>query len=149
MLTETGCNIQIFQGIESHLDDSVPDSFVNVFGYNLIRRDKKNGPRGGVCIYICEDLNCQQRLDLEKHELEALVIEIFIKHSKSLLISVIYRPTDSSKYLNRNFHCVFNDFITTAMSENKESTVRVVLSTNVLSSPIYSGSTAKRADVCF
>ena len=42
LLTETGRNIQIFQVTESHLDDSVPDSFVNVFGYNLIRRDRKN-----------------------------------------------------------------------------------------------------------
>ena len=32
----------------------------------------------------------------------------------------MYRPPNSSKYLNRNFQCVFNDFITTAMSENKE-----------------------------
>ena len=120
LLTETGRNILIFQVSESHLDDSVPGSFVKVSGYNLIRRDRKNGPGGGVCIYIREDLNYQQRLDLENHELEALVIEIFIKHSKSLLISVIYRPPDSSKYLNRNFQCVFNDFITMAMSENKE-----------------------------
>ena len=120
LLTETGRNIQILQVSESHLDDSAPDSFVKVFGYNLIRRDRKNGPGGGVCIYIREDLKYQRRLDLENHELEALVIEIFIKHSKSLLISVIYRPPDSSKYLNKNFQCVFNDFISTAMSENKE-----------------------------
>ena len=83
LLTETGRSIQIFQVSESHLDDSVPDSFVKVSGYNLIRRDSKNGE---VCIYIREDLNYQQSLDLENHELEALVIEIFIKHSKSLLI---------------------------------------------------------------
>ena len=106
LLAETGRNVQIFQVTESHLDDSIPDSFVNVFGYNLIRKDRKNGPGGGVCIYIRDDLNYQQRLDLEKHELGALVIEVFIKHSKSLLTSVIYRPPDSSKYLNRNFQCV-------------------------------------------
>ncbi len=120
LLTETGYNIHIFQVTESHLDDSIPDSLVSVCGYNVLRRDRKGGPGGGVCIYIRNDLNYLRRLDLEKDEIETLVIEIFIKYSKSLLVSVVYRPPDCSKYLNRNFDHVFADFVATAVSENKE-----------------------------
>lgn len=120
LLSETGCNTHIFQVSESHLDESISDSLINVCGYNIIRKDRKGGPGSGVCMYIRNDLNYQRRQDLEKDEIEALVIEIFIKYSKSLLASVVYRPPDSSKYLNRKFEHVFADFITTAVSEDKE-----------------------------
>ena len=120
LLTKTGCNTHILQISESHLDDSVPDSLIDVYGYNIIRKDRKAGPGGGVCIYIRNDMNYQRRLDLEKDEIEALVIELLIKYSKSLLASVVYCSPDSSNYLNSNFEHVFTDFITKAVSENKE-----------------------------
>lgn len=120
LLTETDKNIHMFKITESHLDSSISDSQLSIFGYNIIRKDRQNGPGGGVCIFIRDYLNWQRRYDLEKDDIETIVVEIFINCSKSLLISVVYRPPDSSKYLNRNFDVIFNDFITTAVSEDKE-----------------------------
>ena len=78
LLTETGCNNHILQISESHLDDSIPDSLIDFYGYNIIRKDRKGGPGVGVCIYMRNDMNYQRRLDFEKDEIEALVIELFI-----------------------------------------------------------------------
>lgn len=120
LLTETNRNAHVLKITETHLDTSVPDSLISISGYTNTRRDRSNGPGGGLCIYIRNDLNWQRRYDLEKDEIEMVVIEIFIKCAKSLILSAVYRPPDSSKYLNRDFNFVFNDSITTILSENKE-----------------------------
>ena len=96
LLTKTGCNTRILQITESHLDDCIPDSLIDAYVYNIICKDRKAEQGGGVCIYIRNNMNYQRRLDLEKAEIEALVIELFIKYLKSLLASVVYRHPDSS-----------------------------------------------------
>ena len=120
LLIETGRNVHVFKISETHLDSSIPDSVTSMSGYTIIWKDRPTGLGGGLCIYVRNDLNWQRRYDLEKDEIETIVLEFFIKCAKSLILSVVYRPPDSSKYLYRDFNCIFNDLITTILSENKE-----------------------------
>ena len=42
---------------EKYLDSSIPDSLLNIEGYNVVRADHPdNIKRGGVCIYYKESL---------------------------------------------------------------------------------------------
>ena len=50
-------------------------------------------------------------------------VEILVKNFKSLLVCIIYRPPDSSEYLDRNFEEKFDDMITTTMVEKKETII--------------------------
>ena len=45
----------------------------------------------------------QSRPDLEYDKIEAIWIEIFIPKSRPVLICFMYRPPDTSKYLNQDF----------------------------------------------
>ena len=47
---------------ETHLDSSIPDSLLEIDGYNLIRSDHPNDiKRGGVCIYCKESLPVRKK----------------------------------------------------------------------------------------
>ena len=50
--------------------ESIPDTVVNIEGYQLFRRDRKHKGHGGVCLYIgnhiqCEILSCFYNEDRE------------------------------------------------------------------------------------
>ena len=120
LLGETRKNVQILCITETKLNKHILDSEISVDGYIIVRRDRHSGPGGGVCMFIRNDLNWQRRNDLECETIETIWIEIFIKHSKSIIISVTYRPPDTSKYSNKNFNTTFHDLINTAQVEDKE-----------------------------
>ena len=120
LLGETRKNVQILCITETKLNKHILDSEISVDGYIIVRRDRHSGPGGGVCMFIRNDLNWQRRNDLECETIETIWIEIFIKHSKSIIISVTYRPPDTSKYSNKNFNTTFHDLIHTAQVEDKE-----------------------------
>jgi exonuclease III len=106
---------------ESHTNNTQSTSELKIPGYRLERKDRSNGPHGGVCIYIRDDISYQRRTDLETEELELLWIEICIPNSKSFLLCSAYRPPDSSKYICKNFSDRFDDVLSTVSAENKES----------------------------
>ena len=132
LLSDTHKNIQIFSISETHLHTSISDTELCIDGYTIIRKDCKKGTYGGVLCYIRNDISFQRRLDLEKPELEAIWIELFIPKSKSLLISVVYKPPESSRHLHKNFTTIFDDMISTAVSENKEILLSGDLNVNYL-----------------
>ena len=63
----------------------------------IIRRDRSvNGSHGGgVCIYVCANLNFKIRNDLQSEIFENLIVEMIKPQSKSILVSTWYRPPDS------------------------------------------------------
>ena len=101
LFTETLKNIHILGVTETHLNSVIDSSLLSVDGYTFIRKDRTSGAGGGVGCYIRNDLNWERRSDLETPEMEAIWIEIFQKNSSSLLISIMYRPPDSSKHLDQ------------------------------------------------
>ncbi|XP_065071070.1 uncharacterized protein LOC135695815 [Rhopilema esculentum] len=120
LLQETKHNIDFFGVTETHLHKDIRDEESKIEGYEFLRNDRKNGSGGGVGCFIRNDLGWQRREDLENDSLEAIWVEIFVKNSRPLLVCVIYRPPDTSKYLDRNFESEFSDMINTSISENKE-----------------------------
>ena len=52
---------------ETKLHKTIPDSQVDIEGYDILRRDRnRNG--GGVALYIRQSLNYINRQDLSSHE---------------------------------------------------------------------------------
>ena len=79
---------------ETRLSDTIPDSLINLPGYDLIRRDR-NRSGGGVCAYIRNSINYSRRLDLEIDLLEMLALEIKKPNTKPFLVYCWYPPPHS------------------------------------------------------
>ena len=119
-LSENSKHIHMFGLSETHTNDSVLDAELSVPGFLLERKDRHAGKSGGVSLYVRDDLQYQRRFDLEDVSLDFLWVEIFIKNSKSILVSSAYRPPDSSKYHNRKFSEKLDNMLSTVQNENKE-----------------------------
>ena len=59
-------------------------------------------------------------MNLEK-DIEAIWIEIFVQKSKSILVCFVYKPPDSSKYLDPDFLAKFDDMLSMGFWESKET----------------------------
>ena len=74
---------------ETYLDSAIPDSLLEIDGYNLIRSDHPNYiKRGGVCIYFKEILPV--RVINIPYLKEVLLLEMNY-NNKRVIVSVIYR----------------------------------------------------------
>ena len=101
---------------ETRLDKTVPDSVVNLVGYNFVRQDRnRNGE--GVCVYIRTSIEFRGRLDLENDSLEMIALDIKKPNSQSFLVSCWYRPPHSP------VECfdIFGGINCNDMSNSKES----------------------------
>ena len=95
-------HIHIMAITETWLNKSIPDSVVNLPGYQpVFRRDRHTEQEGGgVCMFIANQLPAKYRTDLEHPNLELMWTEIYPnplsqqKH-RSLLIGCCYRPPNS------------------------------------------------------
>ena len=67
-------NFQFVSFVETWLQSHIPDTVIDIQGYNLIRRDRKNGQHGGVGIYIKDLINYERINDLNNDHFEALWI---------------------------------------------------------------------------
>ena len=70
-------------------------------------------------MYVKNSIKFKRRQDLENPLLEIIVIEIFIKNAKSILLACYYRPPEGSKYLQSNYNESFNEHLEN-FSHNKE-----------------------------
>ena len=76
---------------ETRLDPTIPDGFVSIDGYDVLRNDRdRNG--GGVCRYVRCNLNYKNCSDLVPNGLEAVCVEIKLNNTQSFIVSSIYRP---------------------------------------------------------
>ena len=121
LLKETSGKIDILGISETHLNSDIVQGEITVDGYTFIRKDRKTGPGGGVGCFIRNDLGWQRRTDLENDGVEAIWLEIFIKHARPLLVCNIYRPPITSKHLIPEFETIFEDMISTGVCEDKET----------------------------
>ena len=108
-------NIDILTLSETHIlsqgynDD---DSLYQILGYKFIKRNREHGTHDGVAMYISEKLIWKRRHDLERDEIEGMIIECFQKNAKSFLVGSFYRPPDGSQYLHKNFNKIFQEMLT-------------------------------------
>ena len=74
-------------------------------------RQNRSGGGGGVGIYIKNHLIWKRRSDLERDEIEGIVVEIMPDKAKRFYIFTMYRPPDSSIFLNPKFDAVFRNLL--------------------------------------
>ena len=132
MLQETSKNIHIYGITETHLNKSIQDTEVTISGYSFVRKHRATGAGGSVGCYIRDDVKWKRKSDLERLSVEGLWIEIFFQNSKSILLCITYRPPDSSKHLDANFECNFEEIISLASKERKETIITGDLNCNYL-----------------
>ena len=84
-----------------------------ILGFDFVSKPKQNGSDGGggVGIYLQNHLIWKKPSDLEREEVEGIVVKIMPKEAKSFYIFVMYRPPDSSKFLHSNFNVVFPNML--------------------------------------
>ena len=83
---------------ESKLDGSVLDGEINIDGYELVRSDW-NRHGGGVACYIRNDISFSVRGDFSS-EIENIFLDILLPKTKPILIGILYRLPDQSKFLD-------------------------------------------------
>ena len=105
-------SIDILTVSEMHITtyNEYPDLY-NIPGYNFVSLKRSKGKGGGVGMFVSDRISWQRRLDLENKKIECIWIEIFQKNAKSFLLSSIYRPPDSSKYLLSDFNYSFDEML--------------------------------------
>ena len=93
---------------ESKLDETVLDGEINIDGYELIRSDR-NRHGGGVACYIINDVSFNVRGNFS-NEIENIFFDMLLPKTKPILIGILNRPPDQSKFLDK---------LSTAISETK------------------------------
>ena len=87
-------NIQVFAVNETKIDASVYDDEVMIDNFNLCRKDRSR-QGGGVAIYLHKSIHFEQITHETLDVLEAMVIKVYIKFAKPLVVSTWYRPPSS------------------------------------------------------
>ena len=86
---------------ESKIDSSVNDEEISIPGFEIIRKDR-NRHGGGVLAYVSNDLSYNLREDLFSNN-EMIFIDIYLPHSRPILIGIAYRPPTDSNFV-KTFH---------------------------------------------
>ena len=81
---------------ETFLNSNTDDSFLNVDGYNIYRKDRSGKVGGGIIVYILAKWNARRRYDIESNSTETIWLEISFIKSKPLLLGIVYRPPSAT-----------------------------------------------------
>ena len=95
MVAELDSGLQLLTLSETWTHEELTDSELEITGYQIFRRDRPQGIRGGVAVCTRNDLKVLRRHDLEDSRIEGLWVEIFQPKSHSFLIGTFYRPPTS------------------------------------------------------
>ena len=90
-------NVTIYLALftETWLKESIPDQSIKITGYQLFRRDRKNGSHGGVCAFIKDSIECKTLLDLhDDYEILWLLLrpKRLSRGFSDIVVAVIYHP---------------------------------------------------------
>ena len=91
---------------------SVNSELFQILGFKFVHKNRIAGESGGVAMYLSDDLKWKRRADLEADEIECIWVEVDIFKGKSFLVGCIYRLSDSSSYLRRDFNKNLNEMLT-------------------------------------
>ena len=111
-------NLDIIRVTETWLNDNISNNEIIPTGYNIIRKDRSSGKRGGgVLIALRNNINYNLvSLGAWSNELEIAAVEIELINTKKTLICALYRPpnVDTNEWLH-----LFTSFL--EFSSNYES----------------------------
>ena len=106
---------------ETHIDDTVTDSEVEIPNYKIFLKDR-NRMGGGVAIYCNVNLEPHRRLDLEIGNIEMIWVEINVGGRK-FLTSSCYRPPGQNARQITYFLDSLQQSLELAIDENPTSVV--------------------------
>ena len=75
--------------------------------------------------------------------MECIWTEIYQPHSRGILLGTVYRPPDSSSFLNDEFMCFFEESLEAAIAEEIEVIIMGDLNCNFLPRTKSDGETKK------
>ena len=84
--------------VESWLTDHIPDEFIQVDGYNMIRLDRNpvygRTRGGGVVVYCKSRFNCVpcEYLNIQDYHVEMLAFRLKLTHVRDIYVMCLYRP---------------------------------------------------------
>ena len=113
-------NLDLALFTETWLKESIPDQSIKITGYQLFRRDRKNGSHGGVCAFIEDSIECKTLLDLHDDDYEILWLLLRPKRLprgfSNIVVAVIYHlPTADNTtmrdHLKNSLECVEVDYL--------------------------------------
>ena len=82
---------------ESWLPPQIPDSAVNIPGFNLFRNDRTNTMRGGVCPYLRYGIPCKRLAECESPDVESLWLHLrphsLPRSISPIILGVVYHST--------------------------------------------------------
>ncbi|EDO42661.1 predicted protein [Nematostella vectensis] len=85
---------------ESWLKPHIPDDFVSISGYNIIRLDRESTEHGGVCMYVRDHIRFKILTDIMDDNFEVLWVQIWLprlpRGIQSIIIGTVYHPPSSS-----------------------------------------------------
>ena len=85
--------VDIVVAVETFLDDTCVTTCDRIPGYShWVRRDRANGPGGGVAVCHREGLQLQQLPVAAPEEMEALFFRLLLSDNTSVLVCPLYRP---------------------------------------------------------
>lgn len=74
-------------------------------------------------MYVKKNMSIDRRQDLEVEGIECCWLEMHVRNSRSMLVGILFRPPDTSSYLNKEFEQSFDDMRGTAIAEEKETII--------------------------
>lgn len=80
---------------ETHLTPMILDSEIKIEGYTSFRKDREGRPKGGVIIYLPDDIPGDKILEFSNGVCDLIIISATISN-KPLILANIYIPPDSS-----------------------------------------------------
>ena len=105
----------------------INDERLHLTGYqNIISRCREDGPRGGVGIFVKDNLVCHIRNDIGifiPHIFESIFIEISNTQGKHLIVGVVYRPNSGPHADLDIFSSTLHDIMDNIQHENKSCVI--------------------------
>jgi hypothetical protein len=86
---------------ETFLSTKYADAEITINGYNCERRDRIAGAKGGIVVYVKDNIDYVRRLDIEESNVESIWMELYSKHHRNILCGFIYRsPSEKVSWMD-------------------------------------------------
>ena len=118
MLNNSNNDIQILVLSETKLKSCHLDNYFNIGNYQFFRKDRiisneRSEEGGGIMVYVKDGVKAERCYDIERDEIECLLLEVFPKNSKRYLVGMLYRHPNETIRWNENFEIFLDKVLET------------------------------------
>ena len=98
ILHNNGKPFHVFAFTESGLSSAIPNSDVNIPGFQTIRKDSTVANTTGLLVYVHDTLTYRRLEHLDNFSVESIWLEIKLKRNNPIIMSFLYRnPLEKSR----------------------------------------------------